>query len=1266
METPLDNAHSRKPARPGQDQSTWDFWVDRGGTFTDVIGRAPDATLHSLKLLSVNPDQYPDAAMEGVRRMLGVATGAPLPSERIGRVKIGTTVATNALLERKGTPTLFVTTEGFKDLLAIGTQNRPDLFALDIVKPAPLYGAVLEVGERVGADGKVLKAPEPEAVARGLTSWREQGMEAVAICLLHGYRYPDHECLVADLARQAGFVQVSVSHAVSPLMKCVPRGDTTVVDAYLSPVLQDYVCGVAGALGAGVGQGGQTADGPRLYFMQSNGGLAEAAAFSGKDAILSGPAGGVVGLARVAGEASLEAVVGFDMGGTSTDVSYYAGAFERRFQTEISGVRMRVPMMRIETVAAGGGSIISYDGARLRVGPESAGADPGPACYRKGGPLTVTDANVMTGKLHPDFFPKVFGPGADQPIDVDSVRAGFADLGREMGNRQTGEALAPERLADGALAIAVETMALAIKTISIARGHDVTRAGLVCFGGAAAQHACLVADALSMADIVIHPLSGLLSAYGIGLADIRAIREEAVEARFGPELYNSIEDIAERLAAVAREDILAQGALPDRVETIRRLHIRYEGTDTPLVLPTPDLETLADDFATEHKARFGFTMADQALILEAVSVEAVGGEAIGGEAVGGEDSGDPAHDHQAAPSAPVSVPEPQAMTRFYSAGQWHEAAIHRREALHPGVTIAGPAIIAEPHATIIVEPGWEARLTGQDHIRMVRRETASQTVEAAVVAGTGEKAGTDSQPDPIRLEIFNSLFMAAAEQMGVALENTASSVNIKERLDFSCALFDPSGALIANAPHIPVHLGSMGDSVRTVLTRHGQAMKPGDVFVLNDPYNGGTHLPDITVVMPVFEETDEGPSNGAPPNLLALTAARGHHADVGGLTPGSMPATSRHIDEEGVLLDALPLIRDGVFLEEEIRTRLLGAAYPARSVDQNIADLKAQVAACERGAQELRRLARVYGKGTVQAYMGHVLTNAADAVRRVLKDLEPGRFTYEMDSGRRIAVAITPYKDETGPRARVDFNGTSPMDPLNFNAPTAIVRAAVLYVFRCLVADAIPLNDGCLAPLDIVVPDASMLSPDPPAAVVAGNVETSQAVTNALFGALGRLSAGQGTMNNLTFGNADHQYYETLCGGAGASREADGADAVHTHMTNSRLTDPEVIEWRYPVRLERFGIREGSGGAGEHRGGHGTIRHLTVLEPMNAALLSGHREVANFGLEGGEPGALGQNAVRRADGTMEHLPGCFEIALEPGDTIMIETPGGGGFGKPRS
>jgi 5-oxoprolinase (ATP-hydrolysing) len=1187
-----------------------DFWIDRGGTFTDVVARAPDGALKTHKLLSVNPEHYADAATEGIRRLLGLDSGATIPSERIGAVKMGTTVATNALLEREGAKTVFVTTKGLGDQLAIGYQNRPRLFDLDIRKPEQLYARVIEVDERVSAQCQVLRKPDLDAARAALGQAKADGFEAAAICFLHGYRFHDHEREVAEIARDLGFGQVSVSHQASPLMKFVGRGDTTVADAYLSPILGRYIDLVAGEI-----QGNAP-----LYFMQSNGGLTRADLFQGKDAILSGPAGGVVGMVKTAALAGVEQVIGFDMGGTSTDVSHYNGEFERTFESEVAGVRIRAPMLSIHTVAAGGGSIIHYDGRRLRVGPHSAGADPGPACYRKGGPLTVTDANLVTGRLQADLFPSIFGPDADEAIDVDAAQAAFEALAAEMGQPC-------EEVANGCLEIAVENMAQAIKKISTARGYDVSRYTLACFGGAGAQCAARVADKLGMTDILIHPLASLLSAYGMGLADIRALRERTVERPLDGDAVREMDNVVVALEAATRDEVAEQGIAASDIAVFPRAHIRYAGSDTALLVNAGDLAGMIERFTAAHEQQFGFAEPGRDLILEAISVEAVG---LAHKAQEPE-----LHERTARKLEPVSE------VAFYADRAWGAAPLYLRADLQRGDRVNGPALVVEPHSTIVIEAGWQAEVTGLGHVRLRRVVPLPARRDVGVGA------------DPIMLEIFNNLFMSIAEQMGVTLEQTASSVNIKERLDFSCAVFDAGGGLVANAPHMPVHLGSMGDSVKAVIAARRETMQAGDVYVLNDPYEGGTHLPDITVVTPVFDEAGE--------RLLFYTAARGHHADVGGIMPGSMPPHSRTIDEEGAHLDRMLLVRGGRFLESELRGVLTRGAYPARNPDQNVADLKAQVAACEKGIQELRRMVAMFGLDTVEAYMGHVQANAEAAVRQVIGALKDGAFVCKMDDGSQIQVKIS--VDQAEGTATIDFTGTSPQVDTNFNAPLPVVRAAVLYVFRCLVADDIPLNAGCLIPLELIVPAGCMLNPSKPAAVVAGNVETSQAVVDCLFGALGAIAASQGTMNNLTFGNARYQYYETICGGAGAGPDFDGADAVHTHMTNSRLTDPEVLEWRFPVRVEGFSIRRGSGGAGAHKGGDGVTRTLRFLEDMEAAILSEHRIVPPFGLAGGEPGVLGRTYVTRSDGTVEELGHADHADLKAGDAITIETPGGGGYGK---
>ncbi|MDE1173430.1 MAG: hydantoinase B/oxoprolinase family protein [Parvibaculaceae bacterium] len=1195
----------------------WDFWIDRGGTFTDIVARDPEGRLHTHKLLSENPERYEDAALQGIRDLLGVAPGADLPGGRIGAVKMGTTVATNALLERQGAPVLLLTSEGFADALAIGYQNRPHLFRLKLEKPGLLYARATGVPERVTAEGEVLQPLDEELTRRVLAEAYGEGIRAVAILFMHGYRYPAHEAAAARIAAEIGFTQISTSHGTSPLMKFVARGDTTVVDAYLSPILRRYVDRVAGALGE---TGAAEGDGPRLYFMQSSGGLTDARLFQGKDAILSGPAGGVVGAVETARLAGFGRIIGFDMGGTSTDVCHYDGELERTLDAEVAGVRVRAPMMLIHTVAAGGGSILHWDGARMRVGPQSAGADPGPACYRRGGPLTVTDANLMAGKLIPAFFPAVFGPGGDQPLDPAPVHEGFARLAAEIGR-------SPEEVADGYLRIAVENMAQAIKKISVQRGYDVSRYALVSFGGAGGQHACLVADALGMRKVFLHPLSGVLSAYGMGLAQVRAARERAVEAALEGASLAGLAGTIEALKQETQEELLAQGIAPDRIGHEIRLHIRYAGTDTALAVAHGGLGEVRTAFEQAHRQRFGFIAEARSMVVEALSVEAIGEDARAGETpveISGE----------------LPPPEPDTIVRLFSEGTGHSAPVLRREKLRPGHIVPGPAIIIEPHQTIVVEEGWRAEVTALDHI-VLERLAEKQRAHAI-----GTKA------DPVLLEIFNNLFMSIAEQMGVTLEKTAFSVNIKERLDFSCAVFDAHGGLVANAPHMPVHLGSMGASVQAIIDQN-DAIAPGDVFVLNAPYNGGTHLPDVTVIAPVFGEGDAG----AP---LFYVAARGHHADIGGITPGSMPAHSRTVAEEGVLIDNFRLVDKGRFREAELRALLASGPWPVRNVEQNLADIRAQIAACEKGIQELHRMTGQFGLETVRAYMAHVQDNAEESVRRVIGILRDARFESVMDDGARICVEVR--VDREARSAVIDFTGTSPTLATNLNAPSAVCRAAVLYVFRCLVGDEIPLNEGCLKPITIVIPEGSMLAPRYPAAVVGGNVETSQWVTDALFGALGVMASAQGTMNNLTFGNARYQYYETICGGAGAGPDFDGADAIHTHMTNSRLTDPEVLEWRFPVLLERFAIRHGSGGKGRHRGGEGVERIIRFREPMTAAILSTHRSVAPFGLEGGEPGAVGENWLRHRDGILQRLDAADQAELEAGDALIIRTPGGGGFG----
>nr|WP_315393392.1 hydantoinase B/oxoprolinase family protein [uncultured Duganella sp.] len=1200
----------------------WQFWIDRGGTFTDIVARAPDGALRTLKLLSEHPEHYADAAIAGIRQLMDVAPGAAIPVARIGAVKMGTTVATNALLERKGEPTALAITRGFRDALRIAYQNRPRLFDRHIVLPELLYGHVIEIDERIGAHGEVVTALDLDAARAGLRAAYGQGLRALAIVFMHGYRYRDHENLVAAAAREIGFTQVSVSHQASPMMKLVARGDTTVVDAYLSPILRRYVDQVAAEL-----------PGVNLQFMQSSGGLTDARAFQGKDSILSGPAGGIVGMVRASALAGFDKVIGFDMGGTSTDVSHYSGEFERVFDTQVAGVRMRAPMMSIHTVAAGGGSILHFDGSRYRVGPDSAGANPGPAGYRRGGPLAVTDCNVMLGKIQPAHFPCLFGADGRQPLDAAAVRAGFAALAARIG-AATGATPSPEQVAEGYLAIAVGNMANAIKQISVQRGHDVTDYTLTSFGGAGGQHACLVADALGMKTVFVHALAGVMSAYGMGLADQTALREVAVEARLSDDLLPQLEARLAALGAEAGDELRRQGVPEARITLIRRAHLRYEGTDTALIVPYDGIAPMLAAFEAAYRKRYSFLMQARALMVEAVSVEAVGKSDAPAEPKAGQD---------AARRVGDGAPVPDAMVPMYTGGRWRETALYRRASTRVGDVVDGPAIIAEANATTVVEPGWRAEVTPHDHL-VLRR-----------VAALPERRAIGTSADPVMLEIFNNLFMSIAEQMGLRLQNTAYSVNIKERLDFSCAIFDADGNLIANAPHMPVHLGSMGESIKTVMRGNAGTMRAGDVYMLNDPYHGGTHLPDVTVISPVFD--------AAGATILFYVGSRGHHADIGGTTPGSMPPDSRVIEEEGVLIDNFKLVdgaAGGVLREAETRALLAGARHPARNPDQNLADLRAQVAANQKGVDELRKMVAHFGLDVVRAYMGHVQDNAEEAVRRVVATLVDGAYTLELDNGARIAVAVR--VDRAGRGAEIDFTGTSAQLDNNFNAPSAVCMAAVLYVFRTLVDDDIPLNAGCLKPLTVIIPPGSMLNPRYPASVVSGNVETSTCITNALYGALGVMAAAQGTMNNFTFGNAKYQYYETISGGSGAGPGFDGTSVVQTNMTNSRLTDPEILEFRFPVRLDSYEIRAGSGGAGRWRGGDGGVRQVRFLEPMTAAILSNNRIHAPFGMAGGAPGALGRNTVLRADGTVEALGHIGKVAMGAGDVFVIETPGGGGYG----
>ena len=1197
--------------------SIWRFWADRGGTFTDVVALSPGGGLARVKLLSESPGHYGDAVLEAMQRITGARDG-PLPPAEL---RLGTTVATNALLERKGAPTLLAITRGFGDALRIGTQERPDIFARHILLPEPLYAEVAEIDERVGADGTVHAPLDEERACALLGEAYGRGLRAVAIALMHGYRFTAHETALLRIALEIGFEQISVSHRVAPLIKLIARADTSVVDAYLSPVLKHYVSGLEAGLG----------DAVSALYMQSSGGLAPGEAFHGKDAILSGPAGGIVGMAAVARQAGFDHVIGFDMGGTSTDVSHYGGAYERDSETRVAGVRIRVPMMRINTVAAGGGSICHFDGTRFMVGPHSAGAVPGPACYQRGGPLTVTDCNLLLGKLQPQHFPAVFGPGGNASIDRIAAQQKIDAVLGEV-QHETGIRPSCEQAAEGFLDIAVANMANAIKAVSLRQGHDVTRAALVCFGGAGGQHACKVADALGITKVLCHPLASVLSAYGMGLADRRVVHEQTASLPLQESNIDAIDAAVVRLARQATAELAGQGVPESTIRCESSVAIRPEGSENAIHVAYGSLQHLRAAFSQGWQTRYGFA-AGNALVAETLKVEAI---------AAGDDA---AFDIVSLPETSGAACEHVAL---FSGGEDLHVPLFRREDLASGFNAKGPLLVVDDVSTTVVEPGWDLRVDGLGNLVLSR-----QGAQHAASAGS-------TALDPVRLEIMSALFMAIAEEMGAALQYSASSVNIRERLDFSCAVFDRDGNLIANAPHMPVHLGSMGESVRTVVARRAdgkdaRGIRPGDAYVLNAPYDGGTHLPDITVVMPVFAD----PCDAQP---AWFVAARGHHADVGGISPGSMPPASTTLDEEGVLLDNELLVDEGTLRADAIRDLLASGPLPARNPDQNLADLKAQVAACAKGAAELKRIAAEQGRDVVDAYMDHVQAHAESAVRALIDRLSDGKFCCPMDNGAQINVAVTIERSQH--TATIDFTGTSSQLADNFNAPLPVVRAAVLYVVRTLIDDAVPMNEGCLRPLDVIVPDGSMLSPRAPAAVVAGNVETSQAITDALFGALGAMAASQGTMNNFTFGDAKRQYYETIAGGSGAGPDFDGTAVVQTHMTNSRLTDPEVLEAKFPVLLEEFSIRRNSGGAGKHVGGDGAVRRVKFLETMEAGILSNRRLVAPFGLSGGEDGARGRNRVERADGQVEELGSTASFTVRPGDVVVIETPGGGGFGKP--
>ena len=1202
-----------------KERPKWQFWIDRGGTFTDVIGKNPKGKIATQKLLSENPKQYKDAAIQGIRDLLSIDRKESIPMHQIDSIKMGTTVATNALLERKGERTLLAITKGFADILRIGYQQRPKLFSLDIQLPDMIYSDIVEIDERVDIKGDVLIKLDLSNTKKILTEAFNEGFKSIAIVLLHGYRYQEHEIQISVIAKQIGFEQISVSHKISPLMKIIPRGDTTVVDAYLSPILRRYVNQVKAELGQTQQNFG------KLMFMQSNGGLTDANYFQGKDAILSGPAGGVVGMVKTGEKIGLNKLIGFDMGGTSTDVCHYNSEYERTLETELAGVRLRSPMMLINTVAAGGGSILYFDGSRYRVGPDSAGAFPGPACYRNGGPLTVTDCNVMIGKLNPDFFPKVFGPNGNQKLDLKIVETKFTTLAKEISS-STNKSVTPLEVAEGFLFIAVESMANAIKKISVQRGYDVSSYALSCFGGAGGQHACMVADKLGINKIHLHPYAGVLSAFGIGLADSRTINDLAIELNLDEKAIQHISEKFEDLRSIGKEDLVAQNLNENIFEYVDRVYLRYKDSDTSLAIKFDIYSSMKLNFENSHRTRFGFISPEQAIIIESIQSEV-------------SCQSDQFESNE--PQQKKSKSQPLTTQNVFFNGGLEKTVFYNRNDIKPNEKLSGPAVIIEPTSTIIIEPGWEAMLEDSNDLILTR---TNKIIRSSAIG---------TSVDPIMLEIFNNLFMNVAEQMGMVLENTASSVNIKERLDFSCALFSPTGELVANAPHVPVHLGSMSESIKTIIRENSLTMNPGDAFLINAPYNGGTHLPDITLIKPVFDECNE--------SVIFYVATRGHHADIGGTVPGSAPANSTHIKEEGVLIDNFTLVSKGIFLENEIHDLLSLAEYPARNIKQNIADLKAQVAAAEKGSQELLKVIKHYGLEVVHAYMDHVQDNAEESVRRVLDVLSDSSFTYKMDDGHQVSVSIS--VDKVNRSATIDFTGTSNQHPGNYNAPSAICYAAVLYVFRCLVDDDIPLNAGCLKPLNLIIPKNSMINPEYPAAVFSGNVETSQCIVDTLLGALGEFAASQGTMNNFIWGNDKVQNYETICGGSGASVNQPGCSAVHTHMTNSRLTDPEVLEWRFPVRLESFSIRKNSGGKGLNMGGDGVDRRIRFLEPMTVNIIAGHRKVPPYGLSEGESGALGENYVVHADKSETRLGTKGQVEVEKNDLFILKTPGGGGFGK---
>lgn len=1200
-------------------QGKWQFWIDRGGTFTDIVALSPDKQIITHKLLSENPEHYQSAPIEGIRVVMNIPQGQPLPTEKINVIKMGTTVATNALLERKGEGVVLVINSGFKDALRIGYQHRPDIFARKIILPEMLYQDVIEVSGRFSATGEELQPLDIAKVEEDLQQLYNQGIHSCAIVLLHSYRYPRHELQIQAIAHKIGFTQVSVSHQVSNLIKLVSRGDTTVVDAYLSPVLKAYVNQVETNL-----QTQENQPFPTLMFMQSNGGLVTSNHFQGKDSILSGPAGGIVGAVKTCEKAGFKKIITFDMGGTSTDVAHYAGEFERNFETEVAGVRLRTPMMAIHTVAAGGGSICYFDGDRYRVGPQSAGANPGPACYGRGEDLTITDCNVLLGKIQPDFFPKIFGKNADQPLDLQIVKQKFYQLHQQIKSQ-----IKIEEIAQGFLTIAVEKMANAIKKISLQKGYDVSEYVLCCFGGAGGQHACLIAEKLAIKTIIIHPLAGVLSAYGIGMADIRIIKEKTVNLLFNENAIETIKLEYQILETIAIQELKQQTSNNNnQIEIKEKIYLKYQGTDSSIEINFTNYRDAIAEFHQLHQQQYGFILPERSLIIEQICLELISPTYQGKEKN--------FYQKIEENSPPIT------RVKMYSKNQWHDTPVYQREKIGINQKITAPALIVESTGTNVIEMGWQGEINQEGDLIFtnISNKFTSLITE-----------NNESQANPILLEIFNNLFRFIAEEMGITLQNTSYSVNIKERLDFSCAIFDDNGELVANAPHIPVHLGSMSESVKALIYDSKINFKKGDVYLTNNPYNGGTHLPDITAITPVFINSNNLPD--------FYVASRGHHGDIGGISPGSMPPESKHIEEEGILIDNFCLIKEGILQESQLDNLLKNAPYPVRNYDQNLGDLKAQVAANNKGVQELINIVNTYGLKTVKNYMQFIKKNAESCVKKAIKSLQDGEFITELDNGAKIQVKIT--IDHHNSIATIDFTGTSPQLSNNFNAPLAVTKAAVLYVFRTLVDDDIPLNAGCLKPLNLIIPKSCMLNPQYPCAVVAGNVETSQNITDCLYGALGIMANSQGTMNNFTFGNAKYQYYETICGGSGAGCNHHGTDAIHTNMTNSRLTDPEVLEERYPVRLEHFGIRNHSGGEGQFKGGNGVIRKIRFLETMTAGILSNRRVISPQGLNGGKDGKKGENYILKKDVTRLDLPSNATVKVNIDDVFVIKTPGGGGF-----